>query len=280
MDGFGNTSHPCFFRKEEGIKENRALKVNLFVEVLMMKNKYHKLNSIMITITCIVITIFYAISIYQTYSSSDDSGVLAAKLIPMFLGVLILFIGIGYVILVFMEDRVRLHEKITQKGQVNVDTLTQAYNRTTGIKDIGLAFERFKSGDKSPAIISMDLDSFKNVNDTYGNVVGDKILKGIADKIKSNVRATDKLYRWGGDEFVLVCYGMKEENVILFSNGLLGEISKLQDVLGAEFKGITISAGVSYFRDQDRSYEDALKRADAAMYESKYKGKNRVSIDL
>ncbi|OHW63294.1 response regulator PleD [Andreesenia angusta] len=244
-----------------------------------MKSKYRRIGLIAVMEFFVVVISFYMGSVYHMIKAEGaDSlnGPLASEFVPLLLGILIGLIGLGYMALVLVENRVHLHKKSVLDSQVSVDSLTSAYTKSAGIKDLGNSFELFKSGEGSPAVISIDLDNFKNVNDTYGHDVGDKVLKSVAEKIKSNVRGTDKLYRWGGDEFILVCGGMKRESVMSFCKGLILHISELEEELGAHFSGVTISAGVSYFSEEDRSYEDAIKRADEAMCDSKSKGKNQA----
>lgn len=248
-----------------------------------MKSKYRKIGLIVAMEAFVIAIAFYMGFIYhmlKAESTEGFSGLLASEFIPLLLGIMIGLIGLGYMALLLVENRIHLHEKSILESQVNIDTLTKAYNRTAGIKDLGKSFEKFKSGEKSPAIISIDLDNFKHVNDRYGHDAGDRVLQGIAEKIKSSVRGTDKLYRWGGDEFILVCDGMKKESVVYFCKGLIGHISELEGEKGTQFRDVTISAGVSYFSEEDRSYEDAIKRADEAMYESKSKGKNQATARI
>lgn len=244
-----------------------------------MKNKYRKIGLIVVMEAFVIAIAFYMGFIYnalKTERAEGFSGLLASEFVPLLLGILIGLIGLGYMALLLVENRIYLHEKSILESQVNIDTLTKAYNRTAGIKDLGKSFEKFKSGEQSPAVISMDLDNFKLVNDIYGHDVGDQVLRGVVEKIKSNVRGTDKLYRWGGDEFILVCDGMKKESAMPFCKGLLLKISELDEEMGSHFKGLTVSVGVSYFVEEDISYEEALKRADKAMYEAKSKGKNQA----
>ena len=125
------------------------------------------------------------------------------------------------------------------------------------------------------SIILLDLDHFKKVNDNYGHDAGDKILKMMADLIASQIRASDSLYRYGGEEYVVVA-----ENTILDEARLLGD--KIRKSIEKEqlLDGIlmTSSVGVSeYLKDED--VEHWFKRADKALYNAKDAGRNLVVCD-
>ena len=92
---------------------------------------------------------------------------------------------------------------------VNCDTLTGAGSRSAGIDSLTFAFANFKDTGKSPAIISIDFDNFKAINDVNGHDFGDKVLIEVRKAISNVIRHTDSLYRWGGDEFILLCDNIK-----------------------------------------------------------------------
>lgn len=121
------------------------------------------------------------------------------------------------------------------------------------------------------SFIIVDLDNFKNINDTYGHDVGDKILKEASHIMLSRVRRTDALARWGGEEFVLVCPGTTLEQASRAAENLRAE---LEGSLIYEGASITASFGVASMTDTDLDH--LFKKADNALYKAKELGRNRV----
>ncbi len=159
--------------------------------------------------------------------------------------------------------------------QASTDPLTGTMNRTR-IEERA-AFELTRSdryGDKL-SLVMIDLDNFKMVNDTYGHLAGDRVLRGFCDIARNCLRSTDVLGRWGGEEFV----------ALLPETGLKGAhflAERLRTTLEAlRFDGeiaVTASMGVAAYRDGDE-LESLLGRADAAMYMAKQGGRNKVVVD-
>ncbi|MFA7533238.1 MAG: GGDEF domain-containing protein [Tissierellaceae bacterium] len=140
------------------------------------------------------------------------------------------------------------------------------------------AFSEFKIKGVSPAIMMFDIDNLKDINDSYGHFAGDQVLKQKVDMVKKNIRKGDTLFRWGGDEFIGILKDLEKNSVRPFSRKILEAVSEAKVDLGAEQIGATISMGISYFREEDTSFVDALNRADEAMYKSKSQGKNDIEM--
>lgn len=149
------------------------------------------------------------------------------------------------------------------------DNLTQVYNRNKleSILDGG----RFKKELGSPiAILLLDIDLFKNVNDTYGHDKGDFMLKQIAKAIKKCVRGNDVIIRWGGEEFLVImphCNVLKAKEVAVRMQNTVANME--QSVCP-----ITISIGISEYNNAD--YLDSINRADEALYAAKRGGRNQI----
>lgn len=162
------------------------------------------------------------------------------------------------------------------------DSLTGSYNRRGADNRLNSAFLHYKTTGQNAAVIMFDIDNFKQVNDMCGHDKGDLVLKQTVEILNQNIRSTDYLCRWGGDEFLIICNGLRKENAISFANKL-SEV-----VMEPEFEcandntkhHITISVGVSYFTDTDMDCLNSIKRADQALYRSKAKGKNCVTAEL
>lgn len=122
------------------------------------------------------------------------------------------------------------------------------------------------------SLIMFDIDYFKRVNDTYGHVAGDTILKTIADLVKDNIRKIDHFVRWGGEEFLIISSETPLDKAYTLAERIRKKIS------GYTFNDVgkvTVSFGVTEFKKKDT--EDAfIKRTDNALYKAKKKGRNRV----
>ena len=121
----------------------------------------------------------------------------------------------------------------------------------------------------------MDIDHFKLVNDTYGHIWGDCVLKEMATLFKNNTRNTDILVRWGGEEFLCL---LVDTDV----SGALVTAEKYRSLIEAstikELEEVTISLGVSTVLESDANISDSINRADLALYEAKNAGRNKVCV--
>lgn len=152
------------------------------------------------------------------------------------------------------------------------DSLTNVHNRRS-IEHLGKAFEadslRYHG---HYCVIMLDIDHFKQVNDRWGHKMGDKVLLNIASKAKSQLRDTDFIGRWGGEEFIILSRHISLDASVDFARRVCQTVSQLEiDSVGQ----VTISIGVARNHSKE-SFEDVLSRADEAMYLAKERGRNRV----
>jgi diguanylate cyclase (GGDEF)-like protein len=124
------------------------------------------------------------------------------------------------------------------------------------------------------SLLLLDLDHFKKINDEYGHMVGDQILIRIAEIIETRIRITDSLYRFGGEEFVIMPLELNLEQAESFANQLRELVEKQELVTE---KKVTISMGAAQYQAGETS-ESWLKRADEALYRAKNSGRNRVCV--
>ncbi|MCR5686636.1 MAG: GGDEF domain-containing protein [Lachnospiraceae bacterium] len=155
------------------------------------------------------------------------------------------------------------------------DPLTEVLNHG-GIKaEIYNAIDNHKRDGEQTAVLMLDLDLFKNVNDTYGHSVGDATLKLFADIIKDRI-SEEKAYfgRWGGEEFVIVCYGKSDAEIAQMAENLRGAV---EDRTFPEVGKMTCSVGATRLKDDD-TFESVFDRVDKALYSSKENGRNKVTV--
>jgi diguanylate cyclase (GGDEF)-like protein len=155
------------------------------------------------------------------------------------------------------------------------DALTGVLNRW--VLD-GIMNEQFSLYTRKgiPCSLAMiDIDHFKQVNDGFGHATGDQILKAIVDEIRGEIRDSDKLVRYGGEEFILIMAATSLDEATVLAERIRSRISqsKWQELLDEYV--ITVSIGVAGLTETDNA-EDPLTRADAALYEAKQLGRNRV----
>ena len=171
-----------------------------------------------------------------------------------------------------ITDRVRSHQKLMELA--TIDSLTHTYNRYQINAEIESEIIRVQRTNKSFSLMMLDLDYFKQVNDTFGHDVGDTVLVEFTTLLKKSLRKNDKIGRWGGEEFVVLLMETSQKDALSISQKLCQEIDRYK------FKSIghlTCSIGVSLFRKDDTKFT-LLKRIDRALYMSKDAGRNRVSI--
>lgn len=156
---------------------------------------------------------------------------------------------------------------------VRRDPLTGAGNRRALDEKMEELIALNKRTNQHASLIILDIDHFKNVNDIYGHLIGDHVLFKLTGLIKSRIRATDGLYRYGGEEFVVVLVGarLSEAKGIAEELRLSIESNKLID----DKKVVTISQGVAEFIEGE-SAASCLDRCDQALYQAKESGRNKV----
>lgn len=147
-----------------------------------------------------------------------------------------------------------------------IDALTNINNRRCFDK----TYKKYKDSKGQYGLIFIDVDNFKQVNDSYGHEFGDYVLKSVADVMKKNVRKTDRVFRYGGEEFCVLCNASKKDNVVDLAERLRRKVEEIE--LNNDMK-VTISLGVSHSDEK----EEVLFIADKNLYRSKNEGKNRVT---
>jgi diguanylate cyclase (GGDEF)-like protein/PAS domain S-box-containing protein len=166
---------------------------------------------------------------------------------------------------------------ITDKKRIEIlsvtDKLTGVYNRIRLDEVLSTEFVRFKRYEQSYSVIMFDIDYFKRVNDTYGHLAGDDVLKSLAQLVKASIRESDIFGRWGGEEFLVVCCGTDVEGAHNLAEKLR---QKVEIFAFPAVDRLTCSFGVAQV--DDAGTDNMVKRADEALYRAKQGGRNRVEI--
>ena len=189
-----------------------------------------------------------------------------------------------------ITERKRLEEQVRQIAFH--DTLTRLANRRLMLEHLDQAMSASKRSHHHGALLFLDLDNFKSLNDTHGHSVGDLLLIEVAERLKACVREADTVARFGGDEFVVLLCELDtqpaeaSEQAIAVAEKIRIRLSDLY-VLQAAPSGpatgtiehqCTASIGVAIFRGRDESQSSVIDRADAAMYQAKKDGRNRIRL--
>jgi len=154
------------------------------------------------------------------------------------------------------------------------DFLTNLYNKRTIIKFLEKEIEFSKKNKVTFSILMLDIDHFKKINDTYGHLMGDKVLKKLANILKQNVREKDLVGRYGGEEFLIVLPNTSKSRAKDIAERIRKSVEK---TLFPENIRITISIGVTEYLFKD-NISTLIERADQALYKAKKEGRNRVVI--
>ena len=165
----------------------------------------------------------------------------------------------------------KIQEKLRE--QAYHDELTGIFNRKSYNEKIEEKFDLYKRYNAGFCVAMYDIDNFKNINDTYGHDIGDKVLKEMSKVIKENIRKTDLLFRIGGEEFVIIFPKTKIAEGFLVAEKIREIISNL--IIIPKEK-ITISIGITQTKKED-TIQSIYERIDKLMYESKINGKNQTS---
>lgn len=160
-----------------------------------------------------------------------------------------------------------LNLKLLEK--VVTDPLTQVFNRESFYVFGSEVLEHFKQYNETVGLLFFDIDNFKSFNDAYGHIIGDKLLKDVAEAAQKLVRQTDKVFRYGGDEFAIIFSGINKQSLQKKAEELINILIKQQ---------ISISVGGTLSKHSDKTIEEIVERADVGLYEIKRAHKGGICI--
>jgi diguanylate cyclase (GGDEF)-like protein/PAS domain S-box-containing protein len=159
------------------------------------------------------------------------------------------------------------------------DPLTGLNNRLSLESDVEFLLEQYKSHHAPFGVLMIDIDYFKNINDTYGHDFGDMVLEELATLLQKSFRDTDKIYRTGGEEFVVLLNRIGYENTLLAAHNMLKAVRNHIFIKDENEVKLTVSCGLYHSKmDDEMDYKDILKAVDVALYEAKESGRDMVRI--
>lgn len=159
-----------------------------------------------------------------------------------------------------------------------IDKLTGVSNRPTLLANLFAEVERANRYERPLSVAFVDIDHFKAVNDTYGHAAGDVVLRGVAQTIKSNLRHSDQVGRYGGEEFMLLLAETDVEEGAVLTEKLRSLVAKQRFHIGEQELTVTISIGIAGGKGGPLRTDALVRDADAAMYSAKSLGRNQTYV--
>jgi diguanylate cyclase (GGDEF)-like protein len=160
----------------------------------------------------------------------------------------------------------------------NLDALTKIFNRRALTTYLNNLCERENINYELHLLI-LDIDDFKLINDNYGHIAGDRILIFIANMLRKTLRDGDKIFRYGGEEFIIILNRINTETCIEVTNRILKLINSNKLIYKGESLKVTMSIGITKFYVKDTP-DSIISRADKALYKSKKSGKNQMNVEF
>jgi diguanylate cyclase (GGDEF)-like protein len=200
-------------------------------------------------------------------------ALLAAVLLQVFMGVLAMT---ALALAALVSERKRFETKLLHL--VDHDPLTDIFSRRRFLADLEHYLAQARRYGTRGAVIFLDLDDFKSVNDKLGHLAGDRLLTGLAGLLRGRLRDSDLLARMGGDEFAVLLPHADRPQALALAGLLLQAIASHPYRVGSQPVAATASIGIALFREHGAAVEEILAHADLAMYRAKAQGGNCSSV--
>jgi diguanylate cyclase (GGDEF)-like protein len=168
----------------------------------------------------------------------------------------------------------------TAEYRANHDFLSGIHNRAAIIQLLERETSRCQREGQSMSLAIADIDHFKAINDTYGHLVGDQVIKLFALRMGAVLRPYDSIGRFGGEEFLILIPNCPMNEVMTVAERLRVSVAIDKFLVGQFSIPVTVSIGVSTIREADRDVNLALQAADSALYDAKNRGRNRVECHI
>jgi diguanylate cyclase (GGDEF)-like protein len=184
---------------------------------------------------------------------------------------------LGYVY--FIQDITKHKENVQSlNNMANYDFLTEIYNRRRLMEEIEKELLRAKECCNSISILMIDIDHFKRINDKYGHLIGDEVLRKVAQICKDKLRTTDVIGRYGGEEFIVMLPSTNKENAEVIAERIRESIQNLKMNFKEGEVNITVSIGITcaIIKDNTTDIEKMIHEADKGLYHAKNHGRNQV----
>ncbi len=199
--------------------------------------------------------------------------------VDIMFSVAVSIIIIGIIIIMSLKSTAEniiknLENEVEKKTKLSeTDTMLGIYNRMKLMDVLSEEIERSNRYKNHLSLVVFDIDNFKEINDSFGHQIGDNVLKRVVSIVNNNIRKTDTLARYGGDEFIIVSPETSLEDVKKLANRIKNAVNNYESQQGIE---LSCSFGIAQFKNKKENIDSFIKRADDALYRAKNQGRNRV----
>ncbi|MGM0594676.1 MAG: sensor domain-containing diguanylate cyclase [Pseudomonadota bacterium] len=170
------------------------------------------------------------------------------------------------------------NQELELQRHAEADSLTNLINRRRGEELAAQQLKLMQRLGKPLGLCMFDLDHFKQINDLYGHLVGDEVLQGVANCLRETIRESDIVFRWGGEEFVLICPNTSGEALQQLAEKVRRSIEALRWPSPLEQITVTASLGLAEYPRDGEELTALIAAADTALYDAKASGRNRISL--
>lgn len=202
-------------------------------------------------------------------------GYLATLYLPNY-SMLLIWLFSAYIDIIFILKLGKIMR--SYRKSMYIDTLTQLNNRDFFYENISDSMEKLQKKKVYISLLIIDLDNFKNINDTYGHIAGDEILKQLSNILKHNIRATDIAARWGGDEFVITLPEVNTKDAFNIADRIRCEIRSHDFLYKNMVFKVTASIGITSIENK-MDINSFIDLADKALYKAKASKNSVVFLD-
>ena len=183
-------------------------------------------------------------------------------------------ISVAFILLAMAKERT----EFCHRTAAMVDSLTGIANRRSFLNDASALTTSQSAATGPTAVLLMDLDHFKSINDRFGHAIGDRVLQVFAESTRETIRAADLFGRLGGEEFAAVLRNVRREDAIALAESIHRHFVEAAAYVDGYAVGATVSIGVVLSQDNELDMPELLAQADQALYYAKERGRNRVEV--
>jgi diguanylate cyclase (GGDEF)-like protein len=187
---------------------------------------------------------------------------------------LLFTISIAFILLAMAKERTELRHRTAAM----VDPLTGIANRRAFLQDAALLAKRHNSNPRPTAVLLIDLDHFKSINDRFGHALGDRVLEIFTDAARQSIRSSDLIGRLGGEEFAAVLHDTSRDKAVAVAERIRESFAQASQEVAGRPVCATVSIGIVHCEDAVLDVPGLLAQADQALYFAKERGRNRVEV--
>lgn len=237
------------------------------------QKKRQRIIAISLTVVTVVLLVISGFAEFESVVELDKAGIVFMRAIVSFT----MTVSISGAFYYYNFENAKNHKKLNLLA--TTDDLTQIINRRTFFEKGLICFKQAKKEPSSFALLMLDLDFFKNVNDTYGHPAGDKVLVDMTNAVRGHIRKDDMFARYGGEEFVIILKNANKDEAFLIAENLRKLIEETVFTVEKDVVlKMTISIGVTVYKDSFKNFDEMVNTVDKALYIAKENGRNKSVV--